>query len=75
MYVGKFIIWNFYWEGWEGIEGILLFLIMLGFKNYTSIVEKCWSQNENGSKIINYLDSKKTRDFALEINLSMFHLH
>jgi hypothetical protein len=50
-----------------------MFSIMLAFKNYTSIVQKGWSQNENGSKIINDLDSKKTRDFAFKINLCMFH--
>jgi len=32
--------------------------IMLAFKNYTSIVQKGWSQNENGSKMTNNLDSK-----------------
>jgi hypothetical protein len=52
-----------------------MFSIMLAFKNYTSIVQKGWNENENGSKMINDLDSKKTRDFAIEINLCMFHLH
>jgi len=52
-----------------------MFSIMLAFKNYTSIVQKGWSQNENGSKMINDLDSKKTRDFAIEINLCIFHVH
>jgi hypothetical protein len=36
-----------------------MFSIMLSFKYYTSIVQKGWSQNENGSKTINDLDSKK----------------
>jgi hypothetical protein len=50
---------EFLLRGMRGIEGNLMFWIMLAFKNYTSIVQKCWSQNENGSKMINNLDSKK----------------
>jgi len=38
---------------------------MLTFLNYTSIVQKGWSQNEIGYEMINSLDSKKTKDFAL----------
>jgi hypothetical protein len=41
-----------------------MFSIMLAFKNYTSIVQKGWNENEIGSKMINDLDSKKTRNFA-----------
>jgi hypothetical protein len=58
---------------------------MLTFKNYTSIVQKGWSQNENGSKMINDLDSKKnkrlcTRNKYLHVSLPLvdqlpFELH
>jgi hypothetical protein len=66
---------EFLLTGMRGNRRYLMFSIMLTFKNYTSIVQKGWSQNENGSKIINDLDSKQTRDFAFKINLCMFHVH
>jgi hypothetical protein len=34
---------------------------MLAFKNYTSIVQKGWSQNENGFKMIDDLNKKKNK--------------